>query len=82
MSSLKFISRLSSTNSSKTTTLRVSSSSLCFMSFQPTWSDSLFQKLFGGLGKWDAAYFLKIAEEGYKYEQYMAFFPLYPWILL
>jgi len=52
------------------------------MSFQPTWSDSLFQKLFGGLGKWDAAYFLKIAEEGYKYEQYMAFFPLYPWILL
>ena len=37
--------------------------------------------MFGGFGKWDAVYFLKIAEEGYKYEQYMAFFPLYPWIL-
>lgn len=50
-------------------------------SFQPTWSDLLFQKIFGGFGKWDAVYFLKIAEKGYSYEQYMAFFPLYPWIL-
>ena len=37
--------------------------------------------MFGGFEKWDAVYFLKIAEEGYTYEQYMAFFPLYPWIL-
>ena len=50
-------------------------------SFQSTWSDLLFQKIFGGFGKWDAVYFLKIAEKGYSYEQYMAFFPLYPWIL-
>ena len=45
------------------------------------WCDLVLQKIFGGFGKWDAAYFLKIAEEGYKYEQYMAFFPLYPWTL-
>ena len=46
-----------------------------------TWYDWIFQRVFGGFGKWDAEYFLKISEEGYKYEQYMAFFPLYPWIL-
>ncbi|XP_078366920.1 GPI alpha-1,6-mannosyltransferase 2-like [Oculina patagonica] len=45
------------------------------------WCDFVLQQIFGGFGKWDAAYFLKIAEEGYKYEQYMAFFPLYPWTL-
>ena len=39
------------------------------------------RRIFGGFGKWDAEYFLKISEEGYKYEQYMAFFPLYPGIL-
>jgi len=48
---------------------------------QPTWGDLILQKMFGGFEKWDAVYFLKIAEEGYTYEQYMAFFPLYPWIL-
>lgn len=45
------------------------------------WCDLTLQKIFGGFGKWDAAYFLKIAEQGYKYEQYMAFFPFYPWLL-
>ena len=45
------------------------------------WCDRILQKSFGGFGKWDAAYFLKIAEQGYKYEQYMAFFPFYPWLL-
>ena len=44
------------------------------------WCDWTLEKIFGGFGKWDAVYFLKIAEEGYKYEQYMAFFPFYPWI--
>ena len=45
------------------------------------WCDGILQKIFGGFGKWDAAYFLRIAEQGYKYEQYMAFFPFYPWLL-
>lgn len=49
--------------------------------FQSTWGDVLFGKVFGGFAKWDAVYFLKIANEGYKYEQFMAFFPLYPWTL-
>ena len=38
------------------------------------WCDWTLEKIFGGFGKWDAVYFLKIAEEGYKYEQFMAFF--------
>ena len=45
------------------------------------WCDWILEKIFGGFGKWDAVYFLKIAEQGYKYEQYMAFFPFYPWLL-
>ena len=49
--------------------------------FQPTWFDGLLKKVFGGFAKWDAVYFLEIADEGYKYEQFMAFFPLYPWTL-
>ena len=35
------------------------------------WCDRILLKSFGGFGKWDAAYFLKIAEQGYKYEQYI-----------
>ena len=46
-----------------------------------TWFDFFLHKMFGGFAKWDAVYFLKIAEQGYTYEQYMAFFPLHPWIL-
>ncbi|KAM7438767.1 hypothetical protein ABFA07_011745 [Porites harrisoni] len=30
-----------------------------------TWYDWIFQRVFGGFGKWDAEYFLKISEEGY-----------------
>ena len=29
------------------------------------WCDWTLEKIFGGFGKWDALYFLKIAEEGY-----------------
>ena len=45
------------------------------------WCDWTLEKIFGGFGKWDAVYFLRIAEQGYKYEQCMAFFPFYPWLL-
>ena len=40
--------------------------------------DEAIFKIFSGMAKWDSVYFLKIAENGYLYEQYMAFFPLYP----
>ena len=46
-----------------------------------SWCDLIFQRMFEGFSKWDAAYFMKIAEDDYKYEQYLAFFPLFPWIL-
>ncbi|XP_031572995.1 GPI mannosyltransferase 2-like [Actinia tenebrosa] len=37
--------------------------------------------IFDGFQKWDSVYFLQIAKDGYQYEQYMAFFPLYPWLV-
>lgn len=40
--------------------------------------DRIILSLLGGFSKWDAVYFLDIAEHGYKYEQNMAFFPLLP----
>ena len=43
--------------------------------------DWLLSRTFGGFTNWDSVYFLKIAEEGYLYEQYMAFFPLYPMMI-
>ena len=45
------------------------------------WCDRTLEKIFGGFGKWDAVYFLKIAKEGYTYEQYVAFLPFYPRLL-
>ena len=44
----------------------------------PSTGDKIISFLLDGFTKWDAAYFLHIADQGYTHQHMFAFFPLFP----